>query len=157
MIKSFPLILVFAIFGVSLSRDKCSCQPALEDDYPYGANEVVTIRGGRVESIRGKVSYPTGEPVEKAVVEVYNYTNADRNLPPYELAHAKKRAAACLTDEGGRYCFAGLPSGKYVLRVGTHKPEGMQEIYVTVNLDRRWWARRWRSGREVHVRLELGW
>jgi protocatechuate 3,4-dioxygenase beta subunit len=158
MVRAFSFVLLLLVFGgVPSQKDKCQCQSALEDDYPHGANEEIEIKGGTVKSIHGKVSYPTGDPVAEGVVEVYNYENADRNLPPYELARAKERLAACLTDKDGRYCFAGLPSGKYVLRAGTRISEGMQEIYVTVNLDRRWQTRWWKSDREIHVNLEPGW
>ncbi|MFL6231055.1 MAG: carboxypeptidase-like regulatory domain-containing protein [Pyrinomonadaceae bacterium] len=139
-----------------MQKDKCQCQSALEDDYPHGANEEIEIRGGTVKSIRGKVIYPNGEPKEGAVVEVYSYASSDKNLRPYELVREKKRIAACLTDENGRFCFTGLPSGKYVVRAGTRISEGMQEIYVVTSVERHWW-RRWRSKNELNIRLELGW
>ena len=156
MSKLVPLILSFVLFGASPQKPECPSQAASERDRPHGANETIQIRGGTVKKLRGRVSYPTGDPVPQAVVEAYDYPDADKEVEPYRVVEMKKRRAACLTDDNGYFCFTDIPSGRYVLLAGTREADGMQAIYVTVSLDRRWWFRWWKAGREIKIRLQAG-
>ncbi len=156
MMKVLPLIISFALFGVSSQKPKCLSKPAGEQDHPHGANEVIEIRGGTVRNIQGRISYQNGEPIEEAVVEVYDISGSDRDIDPYHFVQSAKRRAAYLTDADGHFCMTGLPSGMYLLRAGTNESEGWQEIYVRVRLERRWWARWWRRGKEINIELPPG-
>src|SRR5437870_8223150 len=115
------LSLLLILTSVVLPPDKgdCPCRPALESDHPHGANEIIEYSGGTVKRIQGRVTLPNGEPVTDAVVEVYEYRNNDRNKRAFEIDESTTRKTACLSDKNGNFCFAGLPPGFYVLKVGT--------------------------------------
>ena len=149
-----PLCLFFALllFGAVLTKNQCTCRPALEQDWAHGANESVEIRGVTVKRIKGRVLDPHGGPIGDAIVEVFDYLSADEKQSGYQVAESKKRRAACLADADGQFCFSDLPGGKYVLKVGTRKPDGTNNTYMIVNLSRHCW----RKSRNVEIRLNLG-
>lgn len=136
------------------AKSDCPCRPALESDHPHGANETIEYSVGTVKRIQGRVTLPNGEPVSEAVVEVYEYRGNARNKFPFEMAETRK--TACLSDENGNFCFADLPPGWYVLKVGTRATAGINESYVRVKLERTWWRSWLRAGRKTEVRLNLG-
>ena len=149
-------LVILTLLSVLPDNRKCSCQPALESDLPHGANEAIEYKSKTVSRIHGRVTLPNGEPVQEAVVEVYDCPDRDKDKRAYEIVESGKRRMACLSDEDGNFCFMGLPSGWYVLRVGTRASAGMDESYVKVRLDRTW-RRSWlRSGRALEVRMHLG-
>jgi len=116
----------------------------------YGANELIEYSAKTVRRIQGMVLDSNGAPVNEAVVEVYKYSGGERTFG------SKERQAACLTDRNGSFCFTGLPSGLYLLRIGTRRSEGFNEVYVKVKLDRTWWTSWLRIGRRLPVTLSLG-
>ena len=131
-------------------NNSCSCRPAAANDFPHGANEVIQSTAKPVKQLRGNVMLQNGEPISEAVVEVYDYSGRDKRLP-YGPESLKKRKAACLTDEKGEFCFTRLPAGKYVLKVGTQAPAGINYSFVIVNL-----IPDLRSRRKLEISLNLG-
>lgn len=149
--------ILIALAAVSLPDRRCLCQKALQDDLPHGANETVEFSGETVKRITGRVYYVSnGLPVEDVVVEIYEIREADTKLGPYEIKNGKERRAACITSNDGSFCFSDLPSGHYLLRAGTRGSSGWNEAFMKVNLDRRWWSRWFRSGKEIELGLTLG-
>jgi protocatechuate 3,4-dioxygenase beta subunit len=150
------LLAIFILLAVLPRTPKCNCQIAAESDRPHGANESIEYFGKTVSRIRGRVTNPDGKPAHAAVVEVYEYSSPDNNKTPWEITRYGTRRSACLTDNDGNYCFVGLPSGSYLLRIGTREQAGINDAYVKVRLDRSW-ERSWlRPGKTVEVRLRLG-
>jgi protocatechuate 3,4-dioxygenase beta subunit len=49
----------------------------------------------------------------------------------------QKRVAACLTGRDGRFSFAGLKPGRYLLRAGTRAHDQFNEVHVILILDPR--------------------
>ena len=131
-------ILLVALLTSTADRPTCHCRKASENDIPHGANEHVVYEIGTVRKIHGRVTDPNGETMSDVVVEIYNVTNKNKNFEPYEIADSRKRRAACLTEKDGMFCFPDLPSGKYVLHIGTRESEGMNDVHVEVKLDRKW-------------------
>jgi Carboxypeptidase regulatory-like domain len=147
---------IFLLLAVPPQTSNCNCHVALESDTPKSANESVEYRVKDVRRIRGRVLYPNGEPVNEAVVEIYEHSGQDKNARSWEITASRTRRIACLTDRDGYYCFAGLPSGRYVLRIGTRRSEGINKAYIKLRLDRSWWRSWLRPGKTVEVRLSLG-
>src|SRR6185295_421630 len=108
--------------------------------------------------IQGRVAYQHNDsPVADAVVEIYQITPEDEKLSAREIIRRRERLAACVTAKDGRFCFSELPSGNYVVRAGTSSANaGMNDIYLKVRLDRRWWTRWFRSGRDITLGLTPG-
>ena len=156
MIKLLPTFAILVVLAALPQKSKCPCQPTLETDSPHGANEVIEYTGKTVKKLHGRILYPNGEPVNEAVVEIYEYGDADRNVGAYEITKSKERRTACLTDKYGYFCFTGLPSGRYALRAGTRKSEGMNEVYVKVNLEQRWWRSWLRLGKKLELYISAG-
>src|SRR6185503_5669582 len=113
---------------------------ALEDDLPHGANEDIEYTEKTLKTIKGRVVYYNNdEPAADIVVEIYNVTEADKNLRPREIALRGDRRAACVTAKDGTFCFTDLVSGRYVIRAGARSSSaGMNEVYMKVTVDRRW-------------------
>ena len=157
MSKFFLSAILIALAAGSLPDRPCSCQEALQDDLPHGANETVEYAATTVKRITGQVYYVyNGLPTENVVVEIYEITEADTKLNAHEITQRKERRAACITSNDGSFCFPDLPSGRYLLRVGTRRSSGWNEAFVRVNLDRRWWSRWFRSGRKIELGLTIG-
>jgi hypothetical protein len=142
----------------SLSERRCSCQKALEHDLPHGANETVEYVGKTVKRIAGRViSGPNDDPAEDVVVEIYEISQADKNLRPHEIVLRSQRKVACVTPKDGSFCFPDLPSGRYMVRAGTRSANaGMNEVFIRVNVDRRWWSRWFRPDKKIELALTPG-
>lgn len=145
---------MLALIMGSLSTRRCTCQTAREHEQPHGANVYVEYSEKTVKSITGRVVYyHDASPAHDVVVEVYEITPEDKKRNLREIALQRERRAACVTSKDGSFCFVDLPSGRYAVRAGTNSANaGMNEVYIKVNLDRRWWSRWLRSGQ---INLEL--
>jgi hypothetical protein len=148
-------LLIFALLAFPSQHD-CSCRKALDSDRPNGANEVVEYRGQTVKQIAGRVFKPNGAPAADVVVELYDLSDVDPNLGSYEIVGLHPRHLACVTDIDGAFCFSDLPSRNYLLRAGTRSPNGMNEVYARVKVDRRWWSGLLRRSKAVNLTLTLG-
>lgn len=128
MTISFVLSAVILILG-NRSNNSCVCRPAAADDSAHGANEFIQYTTNSVRQVRGSVILPNGEPISEAVIEVYEYSVSDKELPAYEVEHSKKRKTACLTGERGEFCIPRLSAGKYLLKVGTRRCRDKYRIH----------------------------
>ena len=154
--KIFLIVLLVGLSTAAAGRT-CSCLKASEEDVLHGANEDIEYSERRVKRIYGKVTFYYGdEPVKGAVVEIYDIPDANKSLKTHEIISRHARRDACVTASDGSFCFSGLPSGKYVLRAGTGESGGMNEVYMRVNVDRRWWSRWFRSGKAIELGLTPG-
>ena len=150
--------IVLLLLVGSLPARPCSCQKALAHDLPHGANEDIEYSERTVKGIQGRVVYfHDASPAEDVVVEVYQITREDKKLTPREIVLHRERRAACVTSKDGRFCFADLPSGRYLVRAGPRSASaGMNEVFMKVNLDRRWWSRWFRSRTDIELALTPG-
>ena len=157
MSKLVLAVIIVAISANSSSRP-CSCQKALEDDLPHGANEVIEHSEKTVKKIKGRVVYFNDEePADDIVVEIYDVIDEDKKLTSRDIAIRRERRAACVTAKDGSFCFPDLPSGRYVLRAGARSSSaGMNEVYMKVKVARRWWSNWFRSGKELEIGLTPG-
>jgi hypothetical protein len=136
----------------------CSCRIASGDDIPHGANEDIEYAERTVKNISGLVRYALVEgTIGDVVVEIYDVAYVDRKLRPRQIVGLRTRRAACVTATDGKFCFPNLPSGKYVLRAGTRSFNGgMNEVYMRVNVDRRWWTGWLRRSKPITLGLSPG-
>ena len=151
------LVLLFIVLGgMPAGERKCSCSKADDNDRAHGANAVVEYEGKTLRTISGKISLPNDEAVSNGVVEIYEINTVDQIKSAYELAGTQDRILACLADKQGRFCISDLPSGRYLLKVGTREPSGLNEVFIKVRLERSWWKRWFRSGKALDIVLPLG-
>ena len=150
------ILLLLAI--ATFSEGRCSCQKALEHDVAYGANETIEYSERTVKRIGGHVVYGSdGDPAEDVVVEIYEVTQADKKLSPHEIVQRSQRKTACVTPKDGSFCFTDLPPGWYLVRAGTRSATaGMNEVFMKVKVDRRWWSRWFRSDKGIKLTLTPG-
>lgn len=131
------LSMLFSLPGFNQSKN-CYCRNA-GDQSPKLGTVFTTINGGRVKAIRGVVSYPNGEVMADAVIEVFkrlrkvdghNYTYED-----VKRITTAGRKAACRTAKNGRFCFKNLRPGKYLLRIGHLYDGQFSAVHVLLTLD----------------------
>lgn len=140
------LLIGLSVYLLGLSPIAAAqCKKASENDKPHGANELIIQDEGAVGRVRGKVYFPTATPeylAEDIVVELYQYPlgyeYSTINIP---IEH--KRLVACLTGPDGKFSFQGVRPGKYILRLGTRQPKGINEVHVIFTLKQRPWSRQW--------------
>jgi hypothetical protein len=146
-------LLVGAVLGFSSG---CSCAKALDSDMPYGANETIEIRGPVVKNILGTIVYPNDAVAKDIVVELYDLSHDRADIPINEIVGWRTRRAACVTATDATFCFSDLPAGKYLLRAGTRQPDGMNELFMRVTVERSWFPGLFRRSKPLRLRLSLG-
>ena len=147
------VLLIGSVLGLSSG---CSCAQALDSDMPHGANQNVEIRGPVVKNLRGMVVYPNDDVAKDIVVELYDLSDDRADIPIDEVVGWRARRAACVTSTDGTFCFSDLPSGKYLLRAGTREPDGMNELYMRVTVDRSWFRGLFRRSKRLRLTLLPG-
>jgi hypothetical protein len=95
------LILVSLLSGSS----QCNCKAVPADETSHGANEFVLFAELEVNRIAGKALLPNEEPINEAIVEVFNYSSSSTDYKDVDAALRNKRRAACMTGENGAFCF----------------------------------------------------
>src|SRR5215813_4707700 len=126
-------VVALCVFSVTDTAEG-RCKNAKDGDVPHGANMLIQLTDQTVSSIRGEVSWPTGEPAKDIVVEIFIYTGGDSS-EDMNKALAQKRVAACITGEDGKFAFPQLKRGKYLLRAGTRESAGIDETEVVLVVD----------------------
>jgi hypothetical protein len=113
-------------------------------------NMALVENGGRVRKIQGQILFPnyitnSMKPADNVIVEVYKYVSG---VDAFRIPDQQPRIASCLTGPDGRFCFVGMPAGKYVVRLGIRHPnsEGWNGTHVIVDLEPK---RRGKSGLRV--------
>ena|SRR5262245_21240272 len=143
------LILVSLLSG-SL---QCDCKTVPTNEISHGANEFILLSELKVNRIAGRALLPDGEPENEAIVEVFNYSSSSTDYKDVDSALNSERRAACMTGENGAFCFNKLPPGRYLLRAGTRKSTGINQIHAIITvLPNNQKA----PTRELELRLTLG-
>ena len=114
------LVLLLLTSANPVASDDCRCVPtALNETTHWGGNRGIVVQETKsYPSMRGVVLDQSGSEMNNILVEVFDHPEG--LLLPYprnkEAERKQRRIAACKTGEAGRFCFVGLPSGKYELR-----------------------------------------
>src|SRR5579864_490497 len=106
-------ILILAVMAVPAN---CQCRPTSAPTR-WGGNERVTMAEPKpVKSIHGvTLGFGDGKPLSGVLVEIYDHPEIlTRTFTPDP--GAKKRIAACITDETGVFAL-NVPPGHYELRL----------------------------------------
>src|SRR5436190_24116492 len=103
---------------------EAQCKKPKDNEVPHGANENILLADQVVERIHGRVFFPNLEPMEDIILEVYRYNGESSYQEISQVMQEQKRIAACLTGADGKFSFARLKPGKYLLRAGTRHPKG---------------------------------
>jgi len=127
-------VLILTIGFLQLAGAQCK-KPS-DKDTPHGANEFILIDEGVVGRVHGTVE-AHGDYAKDIVVELYSYSGSDSYQDVSKVLRLQKRVAACLTGDDGRFSFARLKPGRYLLRAGTREQDQYNEIYAILRLDPR--------------------
>jgi protocatechuate 3,4-dioxygenase beta subunit len=128
-----PLIGLVLVSFLSGSL-QCNCKTIPANETSHGANEFVLIADIKVNRIAGKVLLPNEEPVNEAIVEVFNYSSSSTDYKDVDSALNSEKRAACMTGKTGAFCFDKLPPGRYLLRAGTRKSAGINQIHAIITV-----------------------
>lgn len=108
-------LLMLALCESGLPQKSCQCRNATAGDKTIWGHIATQEKETRaVKKVYGVVHDPLGGRLEDALVEVF----ADDGTDVTPTSDSKKRVAACITGEKGKFCFDGLKPGKYILAVG---------------------------------------
>jgi Carboxypeptidase regulatory-like domain len=140
MMKTIAAALMSLIlYGVPLAKN-CHCPPPKGDERTHwvGNLEMVFVERRSYRQLRGTVRDPNGNPVKEALIEVFThpeYLLIDKPIDKRGRSN-QRRIAACRTDVDGKFCFVGLPAGKYELRSSSDDTAtgwNVSQMYVVVN------------------------
>jgi hypothetical protein len=148
--RSQALILLLFLMGLRTTSD-ASCKKARPDQTPHGANELILLEERTVRGLRGVVSIGyDGGPASDVVVEIYRYEGEADGFKMQESLKGAKRSTACITTENGRFAFPHLKAGRYLLRAGTDRSMGINEVYAIFKVTD--------TGKthDIEIRLPLG-
>lgn len=131
------LIALFLLLGLfnSFSENRCTCNKAEEWERTYwGDTTDPSVEKTTLRWVQGKVQFPDGQPMGDVLVEVFDNPNAlyEAGVHTELLKTKQRRVAVCKTDDKGSFCLAGIPSGKYELRISRERFT-TRSIIVKVN------------------------
>ena len=135
--KFAGLILILLIpASNAVPGEKCRCVPApLNEATHYGGNRLIVFHETKsYPSLQGVVLDQSGAEMQDVLIEVFDHPEwLLLGYPEFEKARQKQRKiAACKTGADGRFCFAGLPHGKYELRCSFGPGMNGTHVHVTI-------------------------
>jgi hypothetical protein len=131
--KPTGIFIILVCIAGFIQVSAAQCRKARGDEVPHGANMFVQMSNRTVPNIRGKISFPDGDPLKDVVVEIFRYAGGE-GYADIQKALLQKRIAACVTLDDGTFSFRGLRPGMYLLRAGTSYAQGMNESHIIVLL-----------------------
>lgn len=144
--QNLCLICLFLIIAnLSVIASDCGCKEAKIDDIPKTGTIFLWENVGIVKNLKGVVLFPDATTeLENAVVEIYKISKNTKTLSEVEHSYEeikeitkKKRKAACLTAENGKFCFPKLSKGKYLLKIGHKNDSQFSAKYIFVTIDKK--------------------
>ena len=151
MCKQFSALLRTAAFLSCLAPplfSRAECRKAEDNEIPHGANELIELKEQKVQGLFGTILFPTGEPAEDIVVEVYRWSKK-----PYTETVQQQRLAACVTGADGKFSFPELKPGSYLLQAGRRERFGVNIAFLVVDLKGNSGKRK---GQGIRIQLKLG-
>ncbi len=143
-------LLACALAAPSVVGD-CKChRPEKDDKTRKGANEfVLDVEKETYRKLEGTVvGMGDSRLIEDALVEVFDHPEYLLGENPLADHPEQKRVAACHTSADGKFCFRGLPPGKYELRSSLESGWNITHIYVVVDKKG--------QSKKMQVRMTLG-
>ena len=149
------MLLAFALASTLVAPSAlgdCTChRPEKGEKTRRGANLVIieTEEGAR-RRLEGTVFGIDDHPFENVLVEIFNHPeHVSENAGSMVERHKQKRLAVCRTAADGKFCFRGLPSGKYELRASLNDGWNITHLYVTVDTE-------YGKSEPIRVRMYIG-
>ncbi len=138
LIATALILSCLALYG---GRETCKCKaPEPGESTHWGGNEWVAYADKKIyKSLHGEVYNLGNGATSDVLVEVLD--NPDYLL--YDYAEGQKREkgqrviAACKTGADGKFCFKGIPPGKYELRFSKDEHGAWSPTHVHVVLNPR--------------------
>jgi hypothetical protein len=107
------------------------------------ANEVLTYEVGNVQKIAGVVTDPNGDGLPGVKLALFRIEDDE-----------EKFVGSSEGDYKGRFCFPGLPKGKYVLYIG--QGDEPFSVFKCVNLSFTLLPKNNSASQNIKIRLEIG-
>jgi len=114
------ILLPIFLLSVFLQTKTCTCVKPADGETTYWSNGEVSMKDDKIyKALHGVVQYSDGKPMPGALVEIYDKPeNVLRSWDGLKQKPIRQhRIAVCKTGIDGRFCFAGIASGKYELRI----------------------------------------
>jgi hypothetical protein len=132
-------IFSFALFSAFPGGIVCQVQSHHCTEEPvttitrWGGNEriVIDFRDKPVRRVSGTVFWPQGEPLNKALVQIFQREHSDPIAKPPDQEHGIPKAA-CVTGPDGVFGFS-LPAGEYEIRASIGNGVDVTSVLLTVN------------------------
>jgi hypothetical protein len=145
-------LVIFAVLSKATASQPHSCHctdVAATTETLWGGNMAIEIdlRDKPVRTVNGIVFWPTEEPANNSLVQVFRRSHSD----PLVRAPDQKDGVpvvACMTGADGAFAFS-LPSGEYELRASVGRGTDVTHIFLTV---KRWYFR----SKKVKVVMQVG-
>jgi protocatechuate 3,4-dioxygenase beta subunit len=126
------LCLTLSSINVNAQSERCSCRKAGDKETTRWGWMVRTMEGGSVKALKGRVTNALEDPLDGALVEVFDHPEVWLAEDSYNNRNKQKRLAACVVGKNGEFCFSKLPPGKYELRASG--PRGYNPMHVILTL-----------------------
>jgi|HubBroStandDraft_1064217.scaffolds.fasta_scaffold38857_4 hypothetical protein len=116
---------------------ECKCRRASEKEStrPGGNEMVIFVEEKNYRELRGTVQLRDGQPVENALVEIFDKPEylLDRSIASANNRPKQHRLAACVATADGKFCFRNLADGKYELRSSWKDGVNVTHVYVVID------------------------
>lgn len=152
----FLCVLLLLSMPDALVLGDCRCNPPEKDETTHwvGNQVIIFVEKNSYKILRGTVSvFANEKPLGGALVEVFTDPEYLLSTDSYSRGTPEqRRVAACRTRVDGKFCFLGLASGKYELRVSSDDSRtGWNTTQVYVVVDRKKGKRK-----DLRVEMKLG-
>ncbi len=115
MLRLFGTFFILLLFGSSFADTNCSCKKLPDEAKTKTGWMQLEIKEEKpVKTIRGNVIDLTENVLVGSYVEVFRNEEWNEDSDDELL---EKRVAGCEIGKDGKFCFTGLPAGKYAVRV----------------------------------------
>jgi hypothetical protein len=145
-LSAFMLVTAFAFAD-------CKCHaPDKDETTHWGGNEMVVVKEeNSYRQLRGTIEMSVGGPLKDALIEVFDHPDylLDLSHTGREGRPEQKRLAVCRTTADGKFCFRGLPPGKYELRSSVNTGWDVTHVYVVLD-------KKVGQGKALRVLMHLG-
>jgi len=151
------LTLVAALLACALAAPSvlgdCECRrPDEGENTHWGGNQVVVfLEEKSYRKLEGTIDTYNRRPLEHALVEIFDHPEylLDQSSSFKRDHPEQKKLAACQTGADGKFCFRGLPPGKYELRSSINSDWNVTHVYVVLD-------KKAGQGKALRVLMELG-